>query len=169
MKKSMTLLATVAIALLSTSAWAADFDAKLKRFIQVDKGRYTPELTCEEAVKLGFSVNDYNQYVTYVGQLNQAVPPALTQPENLFLASYLEVQDNQLVLTIPLEKALRAGATVEGYNQTLEFARAASLEKDTKWAEMQQYLTRKQQELQQYARQHPDSSAVMSVYVAPKR
>lgn len=169
MKHPFTLLAVIAAAVLSTSAMAQEFDAKLKRFILVDDGKYTPELTCEEAVKLGFTVNDFNRYVAYVEQLNQHDTPALTRPENLFLASYLEVQNNRLVLTIPLEKALRAGATVEGYLQTMEFVNEANNESSMEWKKLRDYLTQHQKLVQEFALEHPDSSAVKTVYTAPKQ
>lgn len=164
MKRSITLLALIAATALSTAALAQDFDAKLKRFILVDDGKYIPELTCDEAVKLGFTVNDFNRYVAYVEQLNQHDAPALTRPENLFLASYLEVQNNKLVLTIPLEKALRAGATVEGYLQTMEFVNEINHESAMEWEKLRDYLTQCQAKSQAYAHQHPDSSAVQHIF-----
>lgn len=101
-------------------ACAQSFDAKLKRFITIEDNKYAPEISRDEAVKLGFTVNDYNRFVEYVGQLNIKTAPALTRPENLFLCSFIEYDGDKVVLAIPLEKALRAGATVEGYFQTLK-------------------------------------------------
>lgn len=63
---------------------AQDFDAKLKRFVTIADGKYAPEISCDEAVKLGFTVNDYKRFVRYVEQLNVDDGQALTLPENLF-------------------------------------------------------------------------------------
>lgn len=124
MKKLLTLIWALAAIGMCTSAGAQSFDAKLKRFITIQDGKYAPEVSCEEAVKLGFTVNDYNRFVEYVGQLNVKTALALTLPENLFLCSFIDFDGDKAVLTIPLEKALRAGATAEGYFQTLEVIRA---------------------------------------------
>ena len=49
-----------------------------------------------------------------------APTPALTAPQNLFLQAFGVCRNDSVVLDIPLEKALRAGANVEGYYQTLQ-------------------------------------------------
>lgn len=124
MKKLLTLAWVFVTAGLCTSIGAQDFDAKLKRFITITDNKYIPEISCDEAVKLGFTVNDYNRFEDYVRQLNVKTAPALTLPKNLFLCSFIEFDGDKTVLAIPLEKALRAGATAEGYYQTLEVIRA---------------------------------------------
>lgn len=162
---------------------AQDFDAKLKRFVTIADGKYAPEISCDEAVKLGFTVNDYKRFVRYVEQLNVEDGQALTLPENLFLASFLESRGDTLVLAIPLEKALRAGATVEGYFQALEVARETDAylkygtdgvawtkaEREEMVQGFREHLAKFQQKLQEFARQHPDSCAVRVVFRPPIR
>lgn len=161
---------------------AQDFDAKLKRFVTIADGKYAPEISCDEAVKLGFTVNDYKRFVRYVEQLNVEDGRALTLPENLFLASFLEFRGDTLVLAIPLEKALRAGATVEGYFQTLEVAQATDAffrngtdgvlmtkaEREEMRQGFKEHLAKYQRKLQEFARRHPDSCAVRIVFTPPK-
>lgn len=168
MKKVFTLIAAIFATSLWTLAIGQDFDAKLKRFITISEGKYVPEIACDEAIKLGFTVNDYNRFVGYVEQLNIQDAPALTSPENLFLASFLELDGDKVVLTIPLEKALRAGATAEGYFQTLENLDAmneifAPNEKKEKF----EFVRDTHRKLLDFARQHPDSCAVQKFFTAP--
>ncbi|WP_281670669.1 hypothetical protein [Rikenella microfusus] len=169
MKKLVILLSLIVL-----PAWVhgTDFDVKLKRFVTIADGKYAPEISCDEAVKLGFTVNDYMRFVQYVEQLNVRDTPALTLPENLFLASFLEFRGDTLVLAIPLEKALRAGATVEGYFQTLEVVRTNNdlwaKESKTEQARNRGYLAEYQRKLQEFARRHPDSCAVRIVFTPPK-
>ncbi len=158
--------------------YGEEFDAKLKRFITIQDGKYAPEVSCEEAVKLGFTVNDYNRFADYVGQLNEKTAPALTLPENLFLCSFIEYDGDTMILTISLEKALRAGATAEGYFQTLEIIRANNAlleneeffpkgEQDKKREKLNDHLTKYRREMLEFARENPDSCAVKKFFTPP--
>lgn len=111
MKKLWMLAWILVSAGMCTSIGAQDFDAKLKRFITITNNKYTPEISRDEAIRLGFTVNDYNRFVEYVGQLNVKAKRSLTLPQNRFLNAFVEIDpdDGTLFLNIPLEKAIRAG------------------------------------------------------------
>lgn len=167
-EKIFALVSVILAVGLGMSAIGRDFNAKLKRFVTISGGKYAPEISCDEAVKLGFTVNDYNRFVEYVGQLNIKTAPALTRPENLFLCSFIEYDGDKVVLAIPLEKALRAGATVQGYFQTLENLGAineilAANEKKEKSG----FIRETHLKMLEYAKQNPDSSAVKKFFTVP--
>lgn len=165
------------VAALVVSCWtvcpAREFDAKLMRFITIVDGKFAPEISGDEdeAVRMGFSVNDYIAYMQYINMLNAHTSPALTAPQNLFLQAFGVCRNDSLVLDIPLEKALRAGANVEGYYQTLQvlqqtnemLSQLDSVEK----RKMAKDFEKKQQELREmltkYALDYPDSSAVKNI------
>lgn len=168
MKKMFTLIVVMVIAGLWGVASGQDFDAKLKRFVTITDNKYAPEISCDEAIKLGFTVNDYNRFTDYVGQLNVKAAPALMLPENLFLCSFIEFDGDKVVLAIPLEKALRAGATAEGYFQTVENLHVMNeMVPADERKERVAFIRETQQKLRDYARQHPDSSAVKRFFTAP--
>ncbi len=163
------------VAALVVSCWtvcsAREFDAKLMRFITIVDGKFAPEISGDEAVRMGFSVNDYIAYMQYINMLNAHTSPALTAPQNLFLQAFGVCRNDSVVLDIPLEKALRAGANVEGYYQTLQvlqqtnemLSQLDSVERRKVVKDME----KKQQELREmltkYAMEYPDSSAVKNI------
>lgn len=180
MKKLFTLVLAVAAIGSYSAAWAQSFDAKLKRFIMIEDNKYAPEVSRDEAIKLGFTVNDYNRFVQYVDSLNIRKHYELTLPQNRFLEAFVEVdpKDGTLVLAIPLEKALRAGATAVGYWQTLEVIRAndASLvneeftpksEQAKEREKRNEYFNKYKQEMMEFAIRNPDSSAVQKFFTPP--
>ncbi|WP_294599111.1 hypothetical protein [uncultured Rikenella sp.] len=159
----------MAVSSYTCPVFAQDFDAKLKRFITLDNGKYIPEISCDEAIRLGFTVHDYHRFTDYVDRINIQKTPALNAPENLFLCSFIEFDGNKAVLTIPLEKALRAGATAEGYLQTLESLNAinAANLSDNDKEKLIRLLRDTRQKMLDFARQHPDNCAVKKYFTPP--
>lgn len=168
MKRLLTLVLAILAISLCTSAIGQSFDEKLKRFVSIIGTTCIPEISCDEAVKLGFTVNDYRHFIRYVDQLNIKTEPALSRPENLFLISFIEMKSGKQILNIPLAKAIRAGATVEGYYQTLEVLDFSNKNLPADMLdELRNKIEKVQQELLDFAKQNPDSSAVKKFFTAP--
>ena len=161
MKKLTTLLLTIIISTLCTFANENNFDEKLKRFITITNDEYVPEISLDEAIKLGFSVNDYNSFVRYTKKLNTNETHALTMPENAFIGSFIEYHDGKFTLKITQDRTLKAGATIEGYRQTLQMVEDHN--KNLTEQDKKEYLPiflGVQSDLIEYAKQNPDKSAV---------
>lgn len=170
MKKLFTLVFVVAAIGSYSSACAESFDAKLKRFIMIEDNKYAPEISRDEAIKLGFTVNDYDRFVGYVDSMNVRTERALAIPKNLFLDAFVELdpQSGMFILNIPLEKALRAGASVEGYFQRLKVLDSMNENmSDDLRNEGISFLKNIHKDMMDFAIRNPDSSAVQKFFTPP--
>lgn len=147
---------------------AQQFEPFLKTFVVNIEGKYMPEISSSEAVMMGVSVDSYNAFVKYVETLNQEKVSSLTAPENLFLNAFMGVEDGIVVLNITREKALRAGASIQGYNAVMDYVKTLNTSMGPQAvAQLKEHLDKGRVDLIKYATENPDKSAVQKVYTPP--
>lgn len=148
-----------------------DMAHQLRNFVTVTNGVYTPELAQSDAINLGASVDDYTSYIAYIKALNRAEKVSvLNEPRNLFLQFFLMVNDDGVVvLNITRERALRAGASIQGYAQALEMA--ASANSGMGIPDMikgyREQLIEIRAKMFEFAEKNPSKSAVMELSTPP--
>lgn len=119
----------------------------------------------DEAILMGATINEYNSFLKYVDSLNTTKAP-LNLPQNAFLTSF--IQFDSISLNITREKALRAGASIQGYVQLLEYIKSLNSSiSDKDFEGFKDYISKAQNTLLEYAKKNPGKSAVQEIYQTP--
>lgn len=121
----------------------------------------------DEAILMGATINEYNSFLKYVDSLNTTKAP-LNLPQNAFLTSFIQFDSESISLNITREKALRAGASIQGYVQLLEYIKSLnSSMSDKDFEGFKDYISKAQNTLLEYAKKNPGKSAVQEIYQTP--
>lgn len=119
----------------------------------------------DEAILMGATINEYNSFLKYVDSLNTTKAP-LNLPQNAFLTSF--IQFDSISLNITREKALRAGTSIQGYVQLLEYIKSLNSSiSDKDFEGFKDYISKAQNTLLEYAKKNPSKSAVQEIYQTP--